>query len=108
MPPPTDPTAPLPVPVPAPVSAVRAEPEPEPLLYCLDFCEGVWELYTLRGSKGRTKQVVRCFPDYPAARRAALTLTAAAAARTGSVLTIRTGYRRPKEVHRFPPTPKRP
>ena len=72
----------------------------EPCEYFLEFCEATWQLYTRRGSKGRTKQGVKCDSDFAALRSHALKV--AAANKRGAVLTIyRPDGRR--EVHDFPP-----
>lgn len=72
---------------------------PDPQSYFLEQDAGLWEVFTLRGSKGRTKQTVKAFWQFDEAR--AFAVARAEADRRGAVLVIRGPKGR--EVMEFPP-----
>lgn len=84
------------MPVPAPQIPLTAE------TYWLEYSEGTWELYTCRGSKGRTRHTEHCCCDFAAARRHALTLAARTGTDRGAVLHIHP-FHAPRQIHYFYP-----
>lgn len=77
--------------------------DPSPPSWFLEWSEGTWELFTLRGSKGRTRRTLECSMNYPDLRARALK----DAQKRGAVLIIRTP-KNGREVHDFstPAPPK--